>query len=159
MEVQNKRTCPCLVTEDCNFYETATPSLQHFNRWKQLVNPSSSQLAQPACKGNKQGKRCCMGWKQLACLPGPSWSSLIPAASRHMGPGGYTTKKKQKWLHKKWCAVCSEQGLLKCAVQNLPASSHSAHSSDRRIIESLKLEGTSEGHLVQLPCNDQGRHI
>jgi len=27
-----------------------------------------------------------------------------------------------------------------------------------RIIESLELEGTSEGHLVQLLCNEQGHH-
>ena len=27
-----------------------------------------------------------------------------------------------------------------------------------RIIESLKLEGTFEGHLVSLPCNEQGHH-
>ena len=27
-----------------------------------------------------------------------------------------------------------------------------------RIIEFLKLEGTFEGHLVSLPCNEQGHH-
>jgi len=27
-----------------------------------------------------------------------------------------------------------------------------------RIIESLELEGTFRGHLVQLPCNEQGQH-
>jgi len=26
------------------------------------------------------------------------------------------------------------------------------------IVESLELEGTSEGHLVQLSCNEQGHH-
>ena len=27
---------------------------------------------------------------------------------------------------------------------------------ENRIIESLELEGTFKGHLVQLPCNEQG---
>ena len=27
---------------------------------------------------------------------------------------------------------------------------------DRRIIQSFELEGTLTGHLVQLPCNEQG---
>jgi len=27
-----------------------------------------------------------------------------------------------------------------------------------RIIESVELKGTSEGNLVQLPCNEQGHH-
>ena len=29
---------------------------------------------------------------------------------------------------------------------------------ENRVIEPLELEGTSEGKLVQLPCNEQGHH-
>ena len=30
------------------------------------------------------------------------------------------------------------------------------HTQNHGIIESLELEETSEGHLVQIPCNEQG---
>ena len=35
---------------------------------------------------------------------------------------------------------------------------HFMCSTIHRIIESLELEGTSKGHLVQFPCNEQGHH-
>jgi len=44
-------------------------------------------------------------------------------------------------------------------VQILSRYSYSfSISTDHRILESLELEGTSEGHQIQLPCNAQGQH-
>ena len=42
-------------------------------------------------------------------------------------------------------------------LSSKPPTQHHLPGTHRRIIESLELEGTFKGHLVQLPCNEQGR--
>ncbi len=42
------------------------------------------------------------------------------------------------------------------SVSYIPFELLNQHHENHRILESLELEVTSEGHLVQLPCNEQG---
>jgi len=62
-----------------------------------------------------------------------------------------TSQKKESWCSRKTGKVGS------CIWYGSAVASVS-YCESQTFVESLELEGTFKGHLVQLPCNEQGHH-